>query len=173
MLRTAIFFMVLLLSACSATPYVAAPNYSSLESEDMVAVRAIRQYVAARGGPPNSQYQYVLEDMNGDGTRDAIVMFNLPYHHWCGLAGCTMAVMEARDGGFAPVTEITSVYGPVVLTDHMTAGWRDIALRASGTNLRDRDVTLRFDGRRYPTNPLNEPPLPQPLYQTSGRRIFP
>lgn len=163
----------MLISACGNTPSVHAPDYSVLESEDSVAQRAIRQYIAAVGAPAHSQFRYVLEDMNNDGTNDVVVMFNLPYHHWCGKAGCTMMVFRGVDGGFTPVTEITSVYGPVVLTDTVSAGWRDIAVRASGTNLRDRDVALQFDGRGYPTNPLDQPSLPQPIYQTQGRRVFP
>lgn len=139
----------------------------------MVAQRAIRQYVAARGGPANSQFRYVLEDMNGDGRNDALALFTLPYHHWCGMAGCTMMVFEGRGGGFSPVTEITNVYGPVILTEEISAGWRDIAVRASGTTRRDRDVALRFDGAQYPPNPLGQPALGQSLYNTPGRRIFP
>lgn len=173
MFRKAILLSTLLLAACGSTPDSGGPNYSSIKSEDMVAQRAIREYIAAQNGPANSQFQYVMEDMNGDGTRDVIALINLPYTYWCGMSGCTMAVFEGKQGGFAPVTEITSVYGPVVITDRSTFGWRDLAVRASGTNVRDRDVALQFDGRAYPTNPAAQPTLPQPLYQTAGRRIFP
>ncbi len=170
--RSAIYPLMLMLAACG-TSDTGGPNYSSIESEEIVAQRAIREYVVARGAPANSQFRYVLEDMNNDGTRDVVALFSLPYHYWCGGAGCTMMVMEAKEGGYAPVTEITSVYGPVVLTDRVSSGWRDIGVRASGTNLRDRDVALQFNGNSYPTNPAGEPPLGQPLYQTSGKRVFP
>lgn len=173
MFRYAICSLMLLVAACGSDPYVAAPNYSSIESEEIVAQRAIREYVVARGGPPNTQFRYVMEDMNNDGARDIVAMFELPYHYWCAQSGCTMMVLQAKDGGYVAVTEITSVYGPVVLTDTVTSGWRDIAVRASGTHLRDRDVALQFHGGSYPTNPLSEPPLGQPLYQTSGKRVFP
>lgn len=173
MLRYAILIPLIFLAACSSTPVVHGPDYSALESEDSVAQRAIHQYIAAVGAPANSQFRYVLEDMNEDGENDVVVMFNLPYHYWCSASGCTMMVLRGVDGGFTPVTEITSVYGPVILTDTITSGWRDIAVRASGSNLRDRDVTLQFDGRTYPTNPLHQPSLAQPIYQTQGRRVFP
>lgn len=173
MFRLAIIILLLFLAACSSTPTVHAPDYSVLESEDTVAQRAIRQYIAAAGAPANSQFRYVLEDMNNDGQNDVVVMFMLPYHHWCGAAGCTMMVFRGVEGGFTPITEIASVYGPVILTDTVTSGWRDIAVRASGSNLRDRDVALQFNGRSYPSNPLNQPSLPQPIYQTQGRRVFP
>lgn len=171
--RLIIAVPLLILSACSSNPTVHGPDYSVLESEDRVAQRAIRQYVVAAGAPANSQFRYVLEDMNNDGRNDVVAMFTLPYHYWCGAAGCTMMVFRGVDGGFTPVTEITSVYGPVVLTDTVTSGWRDIAVRSSGTNLRDRDVALQFNGRSYPNNPLHEPSLPQPIYSTQGRRVFP
>lgn len=172
LLRYAILLASLILAACGSDK-VEGLKYDSIASEEITAQRAVREYIAARGGPPNTQFRYVMEDMNGDGVRDVVALFDLPYHYWCGGAGCTMMVMEAKGGGYRPVTEITSVYGPVILTERITAGWRDIGVRASGTHLRDRDVALQFNGNSYPTNPLNEPPLGQPIYNTPGRRIFP
>lgn len=173
--RPLLLLSCILLAACSsnepapvitAIPETGSPSDATLRS-------AIGEYIAARGAPPNSVYEYIREDLNGDGRDDALVMFDLPYHHWCGWGGCTMLVMQANGAGFSPRGEVTRVRGPVVITHAKTSGWKDISVRASGTNLADRDVVLRFDGRGYPVNPTTEPSAEESIYVVAGRRIFP
>ena len=41
-------------------------------------------------------YDFRRVDLNGDGKRDALVLFTNPYGYWCGDNGCSMLVMKAE-----------------------------------------------------------------------------
>lgn len=169
MMRRLLLIATLALSACGGGDIA----YVAPAAQDTAVHYAIRNYIASQGGPPNTQFQYVLEDMNGDGADDIVALFTLPYNYWCGLSGCTMAVLAADGGGYMPISQIDSVHGPIVLTTRSTYGWRDIAMRASGTSLRDRDVAMRFNGQTYPNNPTGQADLGESIHGIPGRRIFP
>ncbi len=167
------------LVACSGTGgeelAFAAPAEERLpvDPSDGVLNGAIRQYLADAKGPKNSQYEYVRADLNGDGLREALVMFNLPHSYWCGWSGCTLAVFEAGDNSFSIVSRTERIRGPIVVSDTQTNGWDDIGVRLSGTDYADKNVLLRYDGARYPETPVNELELPFNLAALGGERFFP
>lgn len=133
----------------------------------------IDSYLAENQGPRNSQYEYTRMDLNGDGLRDALVLFNLPHSYWCGWSGCTMAVFEAGDNNFRLLSQTSRIRGPLMVGSTETNGWKDIAVRVSGTNYADHNVLLKFDGAAYPDNPMNEDILPYDLASIGGTRVFP
>src|SRR5690606_6090860 len=112
-------------------------------------------------------------DLNGDGLREGLVLFNLPHSYWCGWSGCTLAVFGAGDNNFVLVSETTRIRGPLMIAGTTTNGWDDIGVRLSGTDNPDRDVLLRYDGAGYPDNPLNAEDAPFDLASLGGQRIFP
>lgn len=144
-----------------------------VDPDDAELVASIQQYLKDNKGPLNSQYEYVRMDLNNDGLREGIVLFNLPHSYWCGWSGCTMAIFEAGDNRFALKSETQRIRGPLVLAQNQTNGWEDIVVRLSGMNEADRNVVLKFNGLSYPDNPLMGDDIPYDVASLSGTRIFP
>lgn len=134
---------------------------------------AIQRYLGDSKGPKNSQYEYVRADLNGDGLREGLVLFNLPHTYWCGWSGCTMAVFQAGDDQFTLLSQTSRIRGPIVVGETNTDGWQDIGVRLSGTDYADRNVLLKFNGAGYPETPINEEDLPFDLAYLQGARFFP
>ncbi len=167
----------LTLSACASSdapvgPLSTAPGaYEGLNERDLRL--AINDYIAAQRGPAHSQYEYSITDLNADGRRDALVLFNLPYGHWCGWAGCTMAVFDGSGDEFELQSEIRNVRGPLVVAENSTNGWRDIIVRVTGTHMSDKNVVLQFENGTYPENPAGLTDIAQAMTEIPGKRLFP
>ncbi len=167
------------LAACGTTgeedlAYTAPDMFAQARDPSDARLRkSIESYLADQKGPANSQYQYTRMDLNGDGLREALVLFNLPHSYWCGWSGCTLAVFEAQDNSFRVVSETSRIRGPLVVGSTSTNGWEDIGVRISGTDMADRNVLLKYNGFGYPDNPLNEDSLPYDLASLGGTRVFP
>lgn len=144
-----------------------------VDPSDSALITAIHDYLDTIQGPRNSRYEYVRMDLNNDGLREGIVLFNLPHSYWCGWSGCTMAIFEAGDDHFALRSETKRIRGPLVVNGTQTNGWKDIAMRLSGTEMADRNVVLRFNGQSYPDNPLMAEEMLYDLAYLQGTRIFP
>ncbi len=165
------------LAACSSTDgeelVYTPPAETFSDPDDSALHAAVQQYLDTRKGPKNSQYQYTRMDLNGDGRREGLVLFNLPHNYWCGWSGCTLAVFEANNQNFALRSETSRIRGPLFVGGSNTNGWEDIAVRLSGTEDADRNILLRFDGTGYPDNPLNEQIVPYDIALLGGTRVFP
>ena len=167
------------LAACGSTGgeelATTAPDMfpEQVDPSDRKLVAAIQNYLGEAKGPKNSQYEYVRADLNGDGLREGIVLFNLPHSYWCGWSGCTMAVFQAGDNHFTMLSQTSRIRGPIVVGHSRTDGWEDIGVRLSGTDYADRNVLLKFNGIGYPDTPLNEEDLPFDLAFLQGDRFFP
>ena len=144
-----------------------------VDPSDAKLKQAINQFLAERKGPANSQYEYTRADLNNDGLREAVVIFNLPHSYWCGWSGCTMAVFHAGDNSFRMVSETTRIRGPIQIAETATDGWRDIGVRLSGTNNYDKNVLLQYNGAGYPENPMDAAEAPFDLAQLGGSRVLP
>lgn len=144
-----------------------------IDPSDNLLLAAVQQYLVKIDGPKNSQFEYVRKDLNGDGLREGIVMFNLPHTYWCGWSGCTMAIFEAQDNDWALVSETKGIRGPVVVSENTSNQWEDINVRVSGTGSADRTVTLRYDGFKYPQSPLDLHDEPYDIAAMTGVRFFP
>jgi hypothetical protein len=166
----------LLLAGCADTPSTAGISALPVPPDgpgDAQLMAKIKDYIARQKGPAHSQYEYALVDMNGDGRRDGLVYFKLPYGYWCGWGGCTLAIFAANPDAFVLSSEITRVRGPIIVTKRMTNGWRDIALHLSGSNMADSVVLVSYGADGYPANPTSERKLHMTMGEIDGDRLFP
>lgn len=118
---------------------------------------AAAAYIEYNNAPPSSTYKHARVDLDGDGLKDGLVLFDLPHQSWCGWDGCSMAVFHASRNGFAPVASMSGIRGPLYVRQTKTNGWRDIVVRISGAEIRDKNVKMAFDGRSYPRHPMTAP----------------
>lgn len=167
------------LAACSGTgnqelAYTPPPLFENpVDPSDTKLHNSVQAYLAAAQGPKNSQYEYSRVDLNGDGLREGVVLFNLPHSYWCGWSGCTMAIFEAGDDNFTLLSETARIRGPIVIGDSRTNGWGDIGVRMTGTDRRDYNILLKYDGTAYPYSPERASTMPYDLASLGGTRLFP
>lgn len=180
-MATAVVLMLPSLAACSSTEgddisalhFQDAAPHDPVDPSDKALFASIQQYLGDKAGPKNSQYEYTRADLNGDGLREGIVLFNLPHSYWCGWSGCTMAIFQAGDNNFSLLSQTSRIRGPLMIGDTKTNGWDDIGVRLTGTDNADYNVLLQYDGTRYPENPMDQATIPYDLASLGGTRIFP
>ncbi len=165
---------LLILSNCTSTPYSGGltPLPDASDLPDSALEDAVTQYLNAQGAPPNSVYDFVRNDLNGDSAREGIVLFKLPHTYWCGWDGCAMVIFKPNQSKFTPVTTIRNVRGPIYVSSQKNQGWKDIIIRISGANMADKNVVLKYNGRAYPQRPLTAPELNVPLNSLQTERYF-
>lgn len=171
--------LALFLSACSSsgksikTAQLTPMPLPVTEPSDSQLMAFVKSYVEEQQGPANSRFDYTRVDLNGDRRRDALILFKGPHTYWCGWTGCMMIVLKAENETFSLLSELTSVRGPLIVSNLTTNGWKDLVIRVSGTNLPDRNVVMKFDGRSYPSNPAGQTTITARLSNIPGTRIFP
>ncbi len=135
---------------------------------------SLENYVRQKNAPANTQYEFTRLDLDGDGRREGIAIMKTPHSYWCNNNGCAMAVFRAANEGFSLSSEVSSVRGPIIVSEARSNGWRDLVVRVSGrTGWNAKDVALRFDGQHYPPQPAFQPQLEIASAVISGVRIFP
>lgn len=141
---------------------------SESEPDDMALVDAISTYLETQNAPSYSRYEYQRIDLNHDGRRDALVLLNAPYYHWCrDDNGCTMVIFKAAGAQFTPVAKIAPVRQPVLIAPSTSNGWSDIIIHVSGRPQKTKDVKLSFDGHSYPAFPDS-----LPVFTTGDRKKY-
>ena len=165
------------LSACATDPVrngglPTSSNEIREPGDDMIDV-AVQSYLKANHGPLYSKYDYTRVDLDGDGRRDALVMFSGPHSYWCDMNGCSLAVLKASNDGFAMVSESFPVRGPLYIAESKHDGWRNLIVRVSGQAYADaKNVAMEFDGLTYPRNPFFLSGI-QVSQADFGQKVFP
>ena len=103
-------------------------------------------------------YQLVGADLNGDGVREAVVLFQ--GKDWCTRTGCSMAVFQKFKHGFRVISRTVRVKPPVEITDIMTNTYRDLLVQTGGGPSPERRVRLQFTGEAYSRNAMLQPEVP-------------
>ena len=142
------------------------------DPQDSVLISSINNFIAQKDAPANSLYDFVRVDLNDDELRDGLVLFKTPYSYWCGWAGCHMAVFKAEDNDFSFISDMRNIRGPIYIAPSRTNNYRDIIVRLSGANIRDKNVILKYNGNTYPENPIIAPELTAPITKTSYEAHF-
>jgi hypothetical protein len=88
-------------------------------------------------------------DLNGDSINEIFAGLTGPY--FCGSGGCTIYVFN-HDG--TVLTRFTVADYPIVISDSKTMAFKDLIIQSNGQN-----HLVKFDGKKYPSNPSIEPVL--------------
>jgi hypothetical protein len=116
-----------------------------------------------------SSYKQARADLNGD-RRPEILLYVTDADS-CGSGGCRLVVLSPRRSTYRIVLRSTVTQLPIRLFPTFTHGWADIGVTVSGGGINERHTALlRFDGRRYPTNPTVPPATP--LRKASGKVLI-
>jgi hypothetical protein len=103
-------------------------------------------------------YQLAGADLNGDGVREAVVLFQ--GKDWCTRTGCSMAIFQSFNHGFRVISRTVRVKPPVEITGTMTNAYRDILVQTGGGPAPERRVRLQFSGEGYSRNAMLQPEVP-------------
>jgi hypothetical protein len=88
-------------------------------------------------------------DLNDDGNKEIFVGFTGPY--FCGSGGCSPYILDNQGN---VITHFTVSDYPIVIDNNKTNGWKDLFIRSGG-----KDRIVKFDGKKYPSNPSTLPAL--------------
>ena len=125
--------------------------------DEMLVRRTIENYRISKKrakGP----YKLVGADLNGDGVREAVVLFQ--GKDWCTRTGCSMAVFQSFKHGFRVISRTVRVKPPVEIVDTMTNAYRDLLVQTGGGPAPERRVRLQFTGEGYSRNAMLQTEVP-------------
>jgi hypothetical protein len=96
-----------------------------------------------------TRYYDVLADLNGDGSREAIVF--LSGRGWCGSGGCHTLILSYAGSSYRLVADIPATYPPIRVLKVTGKGWRDIGVWTEGGGIEPpgRESSYSFDGSTY------------------------
>lgn len=125
--------------------------------DDAKIAKAIENYRLSKKrakGP----YQIAGADLNGDGVREAIVLFE--GKDWCTRTGCSLAIFQLFERGFKPISRTVRVKAPVEVADSVTNTYRDLLVQTGGGPAPERRVRLQFSGESYSRNAMLQIEVP-------------
>lgn len=114
-------------------------------------------------------YTYNYVDLNGDDYKDAVVL--LVGSEFAGTGGSTALILKGVENGFAPLSTMTLVDAPIIISDEKTSDYKDIILNVSGGGVESSFNVMKFDGKAYPKNP-SVAPLVEEGTVVSGQAII-
>ena len=100
-------------------------------------------------------YDVAFVDLNGDGSREAVVY--LEGRYLCGSGGCHTLVFRYDRSSYRLISDIPITWPPIRLLDGRTNGWRDLSVWVRGGGLSGYEAVLPFVGNTYPQNPSVSP----------------
>jgi hypothetical protein len=135
----------------------ATPLQTTRPSKDAVLRDFLRSYVSNPLTPDDdTKYAYSTASLSGRKPREVIVYLMGP--RWCGSGGCTALVLVPTESSYAIVTRITVTRLPIRVLNSQTNGWHDIAVWVEGGGISvGCEAQLRFNGKKYPSNPTIPP----------------
>lgn len=110
----------------------------------------LEQFLDAQGIDLSDRW-VALADLDGDGREEALVY--LHGSDWCGSGGCTLLVLQERQGEWHRISQVPVTRLPVRVLERRRHAWRSLQVRVGGGGSPAHDAVLDFDGHRYPANP--------------------
>jgi hypothetical protein len=106
----------------------------------------------------DDRYVAAETDLNGDGRAEIVVYVTDP--GYCGSGGCLTLVLEPDGRTYRIVMRATVSWPPIRVLSTRSHGWRDLGVMVAGGGIHQHEARMRFDGRRYPSNPTVPPAIP-------------
>jgi hypothetical protein len=104
----------------------------------------------------HSNYKRADADLNGDGRPETFIYAIGPKP--CGSGGCSLVIISPHGKSLDVVLRSSVTQLPIRLLSTSTRGWRDVGVTVAGGGItRAYMARLRFNGRRYPSNPTVPP----------------
>ena len=101
-----------------------------------------------------THYKNATADLNQDGRPEIFVYAT----DNCGSGGCDLYVLSPKAGTYRIVMLSSITQLPIRMLPTSTRGWRDIGVTVQGGGiLVPYMARMRFNGRRYPSNPTVPP----------------
>lgn len=136
---------------CQTSPSIVGEETASYIEAD-VAQLVDRVILAPEGlslEKDNIQYLYGQADLNGDGSKELLVLLDSSW--FCGSGGCTAYLLSAQGN---VLSRMTVVRTPILVDNRVTNDWKDLIVWSNGSYRR-----MQFNGTHYPSNPSIEPKL--------------
>lgn len=95
------------------------------------------------------KFAFFSYDLNDDGKKEILVALTGPY--FCGSGGCSPLILDHQG---ETITQFSVSEYPIVVDNAKTKGWKDLFIYSAGAY-----HILKFDGRKYPSNPSVQPKL--------------
>lgn len=111
-----------------------------------------------------ARYDHALTDLDGDGRPEVLVYAMASRRdgarYFCGSGGCALYVLSLTPTGYRTISRISVTRPPIRILSSRSHGWRDLGVMVAGGGvIPGYQARLRFDGKRYPTNPSVPPAL--------------
>ena len=131
--------------------------------------RAIREYTGmSRGEMKKTKLYYNYADLNKDGKDEVIVLAVGPYTS--GSGGDTAYIIVQAGKKFVVNQALTLVRTPIIISDKVTNGCKEIIVRQSGGGILSRYVVLTCHDGAYTT--VNDGKEIANLSEISGQKIL-
>ena len=131
---------------------------------------SLRRFLQTFDRDKRTQYVAAFQDLNGDGTPEAIVYL---MGNWCGSGGCTTLILTQEGSAWRIVTKITITRPPIRVLANISHGWHSIAIWVQGGGIQPGyEAELLFNGKTYPRNP-SVPPARRLEEKLAGEVVIP
>lgn len=101
------------------------------------------------------RYLYNKIDLNNDGSNEIFV--DLISSDFVGSGGSSAAIFKIVNGSYVLVSKFTLVNTPVIVTNNITNGWRNLIMCVSGGGAETHYALLKYGTNGYPSNPSTQP----------------
>jgi hypothetical protein len=121
-------------------------------------------------GGKTTRYAVAFVDLKDDGVQEAIVYLIGP--DWCGSGGCSALILAPHGSSFTVITRTSVTQLPIRILSEKTNGWHDLGVGVSGGGRPGYEARLRFNGKKYPSNPT-VPPSQRLSKKAEGKVVIP
>ena len=120
---------------------------------------SLKRFLQTYDDDKETRYIAAFRDLNDDGRPEAIVY--LISNEWCGSGGCTALILTQNGNSWRIVTKTTITRPPIRVLANISNGWHTIGVWVEGGGiLPGYEAELRFNGKKYPSNPSVPPARP-------------
>ena len=138
---------------------------------------SLRAFLQSYEGQPapaderTTRYTFAYVDLRDDGPNEVIVYLMGP--RWCGSGGCTSLLLLPVGPSWKVMSKTTVTQLPIRVLSTRTHGWHDLGVWVQGGGVQPGyEARLRFNGKKYPSNP-SVPPAQKLREKVEGTVVIP